>query len=144
MSPSETQTFTGRLFLEGGKKSPKVDFDPVTGKLVISGRSMPEDPVEFYQPVFSWLKEYSAKPKPTTQFAFDIDYLNSTSSMVLMELMKKMVEVPSEVTILWYFNDEDEDIEEVGEVLKEVIGDQLELTAGPITTSFSPSASNPS
>ena len=42
-------------------KTPSVAFD-FTGILEIKGKSIPENSLEFYRPVFEWLDLYSQSP----------------------------------------------------------------------------------
>ncbi|MBQ3618857.1 MAG: SiaC family regulatory phosphoprotein [Bacteroidales bacterium] len=45
-----------KLYIEATSTTPRIVFEPDEGKLMISGRSMPEDSDAFYSPVFSWLE----------------------------------------------------------------------------------------
>jgi hypothetical protein len=47
-----------RLTIEGTKSSPRIDFDPDTGRLAIHGESYPENCQRFYGPALAWLEEY--------------------------------------------------------------------------------------
>ncbi len=49
-------------------ETPKIIFDKVRQVFEVSGRSFPEDSVEFYTPVFQWLKQYADEPNSTTAF----------------------------------------------------------------------------
>ena len=46
------------LVIEGGFKFPSIDFNPNSGLLKITGRSIPEDPVKLYQPLEDWISGY--------------------------------------------------------------------------------------
>ena len=46
------------LNLEGTEDTPKIILDKSNGIFEISGRSLPEDSAEFFQPVLDWLKSY--------------------------------------------------------------------------------------
>ena len=45
--------------LEGTEDTPKIILDKTNKIFEISGRSLPEDSAEFYQPVLDWLGEYA-------------------------------------------------------------------------------------
>ena len=47
------------LTIEGSAKTPTVEFEGV-GKLLIKGRSIPENSIEFYKPVIDWIGTFSA------------------------------------------------------------------------------------
>ena len=46
------------LDIRGTTDTPKVLFDPDNNIFEISGRSLPEDVITFYQPVIEWLDDY--------------------------------------------------------------------------------------
>ena len=43
------------LVIKGEAKTPTINFNFLSGELLISGRSIPENSVEFYEPIISWL-----------------------------------------------------------------------------------------
>jgi hypothetical protein len=47
------------ISLEGTEDTPKIILDSKNGIFEISGRSLPEDTAEFYQPVLEWLDKYA-------------------------------------------------------------------------------------
>ena len=52
-----------KFHLEGTAKTPLIDFNGETGILELKGRSIPENSVEFFQPITAWLDDYEAAPK---------------------------------------------------------------------------------
>ncbi|HCI54795.1 MAG TPA: hypothetical protein DFI01_02600 [Bacteroidales bacterium] len=40
------------IYIEKTSKTPEVDFDAITGDLILSGRSIPENATEIYEPLF--------------------------------------------------------------------------------------------
>jgi hypothetical protein len=113
------------LLIEGAAKSPAVNFNPETGKLEIRGRSIPENTIEFYKPVFAWLDEYSAKPKSATSVTIQLDYFNTSSAKILADLFKRLQTLhlsgQSAVDITWEYQAEDEDMQEAGEDYKSIL-----------------------
>lgn len=100
--------------------TPEIIFDKSMGKFEISGRSLPEDSVEFYSPVFQWLALYSKDPNPTTEFVFKLDYVNTASSKMIQDVLTALEKIKS-VKVVWYFHDDDEDMEEMGQELSEIV-----------------------
>ena len=45
------------LKLEGSPKTPDVNFDAGAGLLELKGRSIPENSIEFYKPLFDWMMD---------------------------------------------------------------------------------------
>ena len=56
------------LHQEKTKSTPEINFDKSQEIFEIKGWSKPENTLEFYEPVISWLTEYSAQPNPNTVF----------------------------------------------------------------------------
>jgi hypothetical protein len=116
------------LFLEGTKYTPKVIFDPNTGRFEISGRSLPEDTEQFYGPIHSWVKEYVANPFPNTLLVFNLEYFNTGSSRTIMELLMLFKQLPN-AKVVWRFNADDDDMQEAGEQFAELVEIPFELKA---------------
>ena len=112
------------LVFQASQKTPTIHFDNVTGKLEIAGRSIPENSVELYRPVLDWLDEYNSKPSPTTDFIFKLEYFNTSSSKCILDIFRKLeivAKAGSEIKILWYYDEDDEDMQESGEDFQEII-----------------------
>ncbi len=112
------------LFIEGKLNSPEVDFNPNNGLLKIVGRSIPENPVKFYQPIEDWVSEYIlSSPKDLTLY-IHLDYLNTHSTECLLIIMKKLEayfkSTNNNVKISWNFDLDDEDMETLGEDLASI------------------------
>lgn len=98
--------------------TPLVILDKETGKFVFQGKSFPENTAEFYEPVISWLSEYSKAPNKSTVIDMQFDYFNTSSAKMILEIFKKVKEVKeagSEVKVLWRYLSMDEEMLEVGE-----------------------------
>lgn len=111
---------------------PGIVLDRNAGKLEISGRACPEDPIEFYQPVFDWLDKYADNPLKKTIFEFRMVYYNTASSKILMMIMQRLEELSDEgndVLIKWYFPEDDEDMEEAGEDYSEMVDIEFEMVS---------------
>ncbi len=118
------------LKIEPTHKTPKVYLDPAEGVFELSGRSIPEDSVGFYQRILSWIDEYAKGPNSKTNFKFELEYFNTSSSKNILELLKKLEAIHGEgndVQISWYYDEDDEDMEETGEDYKALLNVPLEL-----------------
>lgn len=106
------------LFLEGSPKTPHVNFDPESGLLELKGRSIPENSIDFYKPLIDWLDRYGRSPQPKTALHVQLEYFNTSSSKCILDLFKKLEGVRAtgnEVTVLWHYEADDEDMLEAGE-----------------------------
>ncbi len=74
---------------EGTSKTPLIYFDLLTGVLNIKGRSVPENPYEFYAPLLNVIDEYSQSSKPSTTVNVHLEYFNTTSSKCLLNVFKR-------------------------------------------------------
>ena len=86
------------LIISGTNKTPEVKLLAGTGVIEISGKSIPENSVEFYQPVFTWLESYFENPLPKTEARIILEYFNTSSSKCL-----------------WHYETDDEDMMEAGQ-----------------------------
>lgn len=112
------------IFIEGTPKTPNVKFDGESGAIVLKGRSIPENSIEFYKPLVDWLEEYSNNPKAKTVCDIQLEYFNTSSSKCLLDLFKKMENMTkngSEIVINWYYEEDDEDMLEAGEDYQSII-----------------------
>jgi hypothetical protein len=58
------------IILEKTKNSPEIIMDKENKTFKIAGRSIVEDPGEFYAPIYNWLDEYVKSPLPENLFHF--------------------------------------------------------------------------
>ncbi len=112
------------LTLEGSAKTPTVSFDSDNGVLELKGRSIPENSIEFYKPLNDWIDAYGASPKPNTIVDVKLEYFNTSSSKCILDLFKQLEKLNAgntEVKVNWYFEEDDEDMEEAGEDYQAII-----------------------
>ena len=74
--------------IEATANTPNIKFDLEKGELNISGRSIPENSIEFYNPLFAALDKYLADPNPknATILNIQLEYYNSSSSACLLSV----------------------------------------------------------
>ena len=108
----------GPLQLEGTAKTPHVHFDPETGLLELKGRSIPENSIDFYKPLIDWIDRYGRDPREKTALHVQLEYFNTSSSKCILDVFKKLEAIRAagnEVTVLWHYEEDDEDMLEAGE-----------------------------
>jgi hypothetical protein len=106
-----------RLFIEKEIDSPEVLFDKIENTFFIKGRSLPENAVKFYSPLFDWLQIYSKNPNKKTIMEFRFEYFNTTSSKRVLDMLsifEEMKEAGHEVEIHWYYEHYDKDMKDAG------------------------------
>ena len=112
--------------IETTEDTPKVILDASAGKFEMSGRSLPEDAAEFYQPILDWLTTYSASANPETIFEVKLEYFNTASSKLILDVLTKLEDIAN-AKVHWYYYEDDEDMEEAGEEFSELIEVDFEL-----------------
>ncbi|HCY00717.1 MAG TPA: nuclear pore complex subunit [Bacteroidales bacterium] len=105
--------------------TPYTLLDADNGIIRIEGRSIPENVIDFYQPILNWIDEYAKKPKNKTEVHFKLEYFNTSSSKRLFDIMKKVENIAqvdlNSVFINWYYEEDDEDIYFAGNDYKALI-----------------------
>lgn len=110
--------------IQGQDDTPSVVLDAPKGVFEISGRSLPEDVAAFYEPILDWLDEYAESPNGATVFDFKLEYFNTASSKLLLDILLKledMVDDGKEVKVRWHYPDDDEDMQEAGEEYEDLV-----------------------
>lgn len=110
--------------IRGQGDIPHVVLDAENGIFELSGKSMPEDVNDFYEPIMEWLNEYKESPNPTTEFLFRMNYFNSASSKYFHDIMTTLQEIETKgfaVKVLWYHDEDDEAMEEAGEEFMDMV-----------------------
>ena len=108
------------LNLEGTEDTPKIILDKKNGIFEISGRSLPEDSAEFYRPVLEWIEQYGEQSNSSTDFVFKLEYFNTASSKLILDVLSALEDIKG-MKILWYFHEDDEDMEEAGQEFSELV-----------------------
>lgn len=105
--------------------TPKVFLDADAGVIRIEGRSIPENVMDFYQPLLNWIDEYVKNPQDVTEVHLQLEYFNTSSSKRLFDLMRKIeaiaIELKKKAIINWYYEEDDEDIYFAGSDYKVLI-----------------------
>ena len=118
------------MYIEGSAKTPSVSFDGDSGVLEMRGRSIPENSIEFFQPLIDWVDAYGATPNPKTRVDMKLEYFNTSSSKCILDLFKRLERInkeDSQVLINWYYETDDEDMEEAGEDYAAIVGLEFEI-----------------
>ena len=112
------------LIIKASDKTPYINFDAKSGLIQIHGYSLPENPFEFYEPIISWLDKYTVAPNKKTEFDFRLVILNTSSSKMFMDIFRKLNQLVelnnSEVSVVWYYEIDDEDIHEIALEYKKI------------------------
>ena len=81
------------LIIEQTPKTPQIDLNQLTGDLILSGKSIPENAAKIYEPVLNWVTEYILNARPTTNLRLDLEYFNTASSIWLAKILKVLTRI---------------------------------------------------
>lgn len=106
------------LFVQATDDTPLVDYNIETGIFKLTGRSLPENAVDFYAPILAWIDElFSQTEQQTYVFEIFFEYFNTASSKQIAKMLlqiEKFIEKHS-ITIRWLYEKDDTDMLFLGE-----------------------------
>lgn len=108
------------LLIEATEDTPRIHLDPLSGRFEISGRSLPENALEFYEPLMNWVGAFFDGDTPAVEFHLTIEYCNSASTRYMFNMLMDMEEKVAEgrdIKVFWYYRNDDEMIKAKGEEL---------------------------
>jgi len=109
--------------IEATDRSPEIDFNFDANVLTIRGESYPEDVTAFYGEIIDNLESHlEGLEGGTVEFNFELIYFNSSTAKVLMGLFDTLEETAEgavDVVVNWYYDEEDDTMEELGEEFAE-------------------------
>ncbi|MCT4580764.1 MAG: DUF1987 domain-containing protein [Flavobacteriales bacterium] len=109
------------LKIEGSAKTPTIEFNE-SGELLLKGRSIPENSIEFYKPILDWIENYGNSPQDQTVVNVQLEYFNTSSSKCILDVFKKLETLSgTTIEINWYYEEDDEDMLEAGEDYQAII-----------------------
>ena len=121
-----------KYYQEGSLTTPNVLLDP-NGLIELKGKSIPENSFEFYEPLYSWLKEYSKSPNEKTKVDLSMEYFNTSSSKEFMKFFRELETLhksgSTQISVRWYHEEDDEEMMEMGENLKREVDIPLEIVS---------------
>jgi len=102
------------LEIEGTNDTPQVSCNWEKRELIMTGRSLPENPLKIYESIFRWADEYD---QDSIILIFKLEYFNTASSKQLFTLIKTFIENKNikEIKVKWYYEEGDYDSKETGE-----------------------------
>jgi hypothetical protein len=123
-----------KFIIDQAAKIPKVEFDPMSGKLLMQGRSNPENARELFTPMIEWMDEYVKQPAEVTELTIDLELFNTSTSKYIMELMRKIRQLADEdkkFRVMWRYEDDDEEMLDTAEAYEMMTGLRFEKIPYP-------------
>ncbi|QQS50896.1 MAG: DUF1987 domain-containing protein [Bacteroidota bacterium] len=105
------------LIIHATKVSPEIVLQG-DGKLRIEGKIITENAMVTFEPIFIWLSDFH---NPYVEFNIDLEYINTSASMQLFSLLRKLDADAniSSVVVNWYYEEDDEEHLETGQLFEE-------------------------
>ncbi len=104
------------FIIDKQEDTPSVCLDKEKAIFEISGRSLPENAIAFYEPILQWLNQYKQDPLPETNFDFKLEYFNTASAKQIAKVLLLLQEISqkSKVLIRWHYLKDDTDMHASG------------------------------
>ena len=107
------------ILIEATHSTPAINFC-MDGRLMIEGRSLPEDVNKFYKPLIEWIINLNTE---SVKLDINLEYFNSASAKKLLELLKSL-DANSKIKSLiinWHYEEGDDDALETGQIFEDVL-----------------------
>lgn len=118
-----------KYYSEGTKMTPEIVLDAVNHIYKISGNSRPENPMQFYKPVFEWLSMHLTNSDTKFTLEMKMDYFNTSTSKIFLDLFEMFEghDATENVHVVWYYQSDDEEMQEAGEELLDLVSISYEI-----------------
>jgi SiaC family regulatory phosphoprotein len=116
--------------VEATERTPKVVFNNTTNELLLEGICIPELTHDFFKPIIAFVHEVGEADIKTFTLTVKLHFFNTGSSRYILELMKtiqKLKEKGVAIKYKWFYNDDDEDIEEAGTSYAFILDEVFEM-----------------
>jgi hypothetical protein len=111
-----------RINKDPSKRTPWILMEP--GRIFIMGRSIPENPGDFYRPLLKWISDYIAESPRKTVIDLGFEYINTSSTKWIYAILRElstMKDVKKKASVKWYYENGDDDMCELGFILRSLI-----------------------
>lgn len=88
------------------------------------GRSIPENPTEFYRPVYDWIEAFVKHNTHKVKIDLGFEYINTSSTKWIFTLLKEFNEMKNlgeYANVTWYYERGDDDMGELGFILRSYV-----------------------
>ncbi len=110
------------------KTTPLADFKD--GYLLIKGKSVPFEYPEIFDTIHDRLRVYMRKPEKRMLIDIDLSAINAASKRSIMQtfqLFEEMNKEGANVRVNWFYQPDDEDVYELGEICKSSFNINIDL-----------------
>jgi len=117
------------LRIEETEDTPRIVLDPENNEFSVSGRSLPEDSVAFYTPVFEWLQQYTEVVENDMDFVFFMEYFNTSSAKQIAKIFLLLEKINEKVfvQVIWKCKKDDVDMASSGMRFSKLLNLEFEV-----------------
>jgi len=122
------------IYVKKTKKTPLISLDLNENIFQIKGPSFSEDILSVYDPVIKWMDKNLPQLENELTCEFYFTVLNSASHKKIFQILiilNGFMDRGKKIKVKWYYDEDDEDIMEMGEDLTELINLPFELVPIP-------------
>ena len=116
--------------IQSTSNTPYVNLDAMSGNFLFEGRSISEDPGDFYLKIMEWIDTYFKEKDQNTIIEFKMEYINSGSSKYILELLRIVsghYQDGRDCQVIWYYEKDDESIKDLGILYKNTLNLPIEI-----------------
>ncbi len=115
------------------EKTPFVHLSSDTAQFIFDGIILPEDAVEFFGPINTYIGSYLKQPAAESEIICKLEYFNTSASRMLFAMFKAFQDAhhQTKTRVVWYYDEDDDAMEEVAEEFQEILP-EMEFVKTPM------------
>ncbi|MBN2485295.1 MAG: DUF1987 domain-containing protein [Bacteroidales bacterium] len=116
------------FYIQGTKTTPYAYMN--NGHMRIVGKAVPVEEQPFFGHISKQLNRYIQKPANKTSVDISLSHVNASSKKAMVEFLKQLETINNlgfEVEVNWWYETEDDDVRELGEIFKSMFNIQIKL-----------------
>ena len=116
------------LRIDGNKEIPEILIDPENNSIKMSGISRPENVLDLYKRIMSWIEEHKLLFSGDLICDFYFVYINTSSQKMIFELLSKLKAIVNQdIIINWTYKEKDSFMKELGQEMSEMLNIKVVL-----------------
>jgi hypothetical protein len=119
-----------KLDIPATEINPGVYLDSLSGKMKIEGKSISENPENFFSDVYDWLETHLPSFPDEIEFRIHLSVVRVQSLLEiarLLRLLEKNIMHKKKIRITWIYKTDDEEMKESGLLVDKMIRNDLEF-----------------
>ena len=108
-------------------QTPEIEFNIANGEITISGKSYPENVHDTFDDLLRHIENYNEKPCNPTTINFNWQYYNTATSKMIVKILLALKKDENNLKVNWFCKTEFSMMIEKGELIKEVMGLDMDI-----------------